>query len=124
MLLSEQAEPQPFAVTLCARLGSLPPSAGAGSGSPCLTQETAVHWRMVSHAKGNTLLQEGSLLSSAVVSSAGRTEQAFVTEAAFHQQELPQQETVVVRCSLPWMLLMVLLQAISPLGTAGAPAAE
>lgn len=83
-----------------------------------------MHWRMVSHANGNTLLQEGSLLSSAVVSSAGRTEQAFVTEAAFHQQGLPQQETVVVRCSLPCMLLTVLLQAISPLGTAGAPAAE
>ena len=40
------------------------------------------------------------------------------------QQALPQREAVVVRCSLPWTLFIVLLRAVSPLGTAGAPAAE
>ena len=40
------------------------------------------------------------------------------------QQAVPQQEMVVVRCSLSWVLLMLLPEPFDPTGPAGAPAAE
>ena len=52
----------------------------------------------------------------------GRTEQPLTLRLPLDQQAVPQQ-MVAVRCSLSWVLLMLLLEPFSPTGPAGAPAA-
>ena len=53
----------------------------------------------------------------------GRTEQPLRVRLPLDQQAVPQQEMVMLRCSLSWVLLMLLLESFSPTGPAGAPAA-